>query len=325
MYRVLIALSVLIWGSNAWGFGSPPLRIASGSITGVYFPISSALAKMIQRRLGYDTTVLQTAGSIDNVQRLLKGDTDLALAAADNLYTTYNQSTGKSLRVIASIYPELLHIIVHKKCVQSQSKTLHVGTLNRCTLNLGPANSGTLAHALMVLAELKFNPKNYTRYDFETATEKIMSGEVDGGVFTVGIQSLSITSLMNSGDFVLLSVPPYVDKKIRLNHPYWSLQTIVANTYSNQPYTITTLAIYAQIATTSSMAESSVREIIETLIADIHELRAAHVCGRSFSLQTALEGVNIPVHDGAKDFFVKQGILSPIDSAKPNTNSGSSP
>src|SRR3989338_6097690 len=138
MYRILIALGVLTWGSQAFAFGAAPLRIASGSITGVYFPVSSAIARMIQRRLGYETNVLQTAGSIDNVQRLLKGDADLALAAADNLYAAYNQlppfqnqppTAAKSLRVIASIYPELLHIIVHKKCVQSKYKTLLPGVL----------------------------------------------------------------------------------------------------------------------------------------------------------------------------------------------------
>lgn len=332
MVRIFIALSTLVWGINAFGFGSPPLRISSGSITGVYFPISSAIAKMIQHRQGYDVTVLQTAGSIDNIQRLLKGDTDLALTAADNLYSAYNQqppfqnqSAGKSLRVIASIYPELLHIIVHKKCLLSKYRILLPGVLARCSLNLGPANSGTLEHALMVLSELKLAPKNTTKYDFETATEKIMAGEIDGGFFTVGIQSLTITSLMNSGDYVLLSLPGTVEQKIRLKYPYLTIQNILSNTYLHQPYAVSTLAIYAQLATTSYLSKSMVREVIETLMADIHELRAAHACGRNFSLQSALDGINIPIHDGAKEFFVKQGILSSIDGSKGNTEGGRVP
>jgi uncharacterized protein len=314
------ALSLLLIASTGWSFGSPKLKISSGSLTGVYFPISSSIAKIIERNRGYETTVLQSSGSIDNINRLLKGESALVLAAADNLYTAYHQkppfqnlTTGNTLRVIASIYPELLHIVVHKNCVKStRHKFLMPGILRRCTLNLGPQNSGTLEHAQMILDEMKFDPKGYGKFDFETATEKILAGELDGGFFTLGRQSLTIKTLMNTGDYILVSLLSSVTKKVHLKFPFFSKHMIPYGTYQNQKYKVWTLAVYAQLAATNALSDTLAKEVIETMVAEIHELRSAHECGMDFSLQTALEGVNIPVHNGAKQFYVNQGILSPI-------------
>lgn len=316
----LLLISLMFASVSAFGFGSPKIRIASGSMTGVYFPIASALSKMITRHRGYETTVLQTAGSVDNVGRLMRGDVELAIAAADTLYTAYqklppyeNMSEANTLRVIASIYPELLHVVAHKKCIRSRSTELTSAVLKRCHFNLGPPKSGTLDHADLILEQMNFSPPSaYTKLDFVTATEQIMGGEIDGGFFTVGINSLTLTMLMNSGDYVLLSISPEIAKNIRVKHPFLTTTTLKANTYTHQKNTVETLAVYAQLVTTDRLSFSLARQLMETLMAEIHELRAAHVCGRDFSLQTALVGITIPVHDGAKEFYITQGVISPI-------------
>jgi TRAP-type uncharacterized transport system substrate-binding protein len=90
------------------------LRICAGSATGNY----TFAANEIQKRLGPSTfsggvTVIHTAGSLDNLRRLMSGDCDVGFSQSDVAarFIAENSAAMNSLRRFTSLYREYVHLI----------------------------------------------------------------------------------------------------------------------------------------------------------------------------------------------------------------------
>src|ERR1700675_597883 len=71
------------------------IGIATGSITGVYYPAGGAICRLVNRgrkEHGIRCTVESTGGSIDNLEAVHKGDLELGVVQSDLLYDAYNGS-----------------------------------------------------------------------------------------------------------------------------------------------------------------------------------------------------------------------------------------
>jgi TRAP transporter TAXI family solute receptor len=91
--------------------GAAPLtiRIATGQPGGTYHPLGRGLAVVLEDRLpGVVAEALPTAGSLENMALLEKGDVELALVQNDT-------RGGPTVRSIAPLYQELLHIVVRRE------------------------------------------------------------------------------------------------------------------------------------------------------------------------------------------------------------------
>jgi TRAP-type uncharacterized transport system substrate-binding protein len=72
-----------------------------------------------------------------------------------------------------------------------------------------------------------------------------------------------------------------------------------------------TLAVGAQWITSTAMDEESIYQITKALWNDQSRrlLDVGHAKGKVVTLDTALEGIAIPLHDGAKRFYAEIGLI----------------
>jgi TRAP transporter TAXI family solute receptor len=298
-------------------------------MSGVYFPIASSITHILNKTNKYKATLLPTPGSVHNLHLLLKGDAELALVQSDTLMQAFEAQgefaagypNTQNLRALASLYTEYVHVLVHRRCLLTKGAAakeaepeLSKDLLTRCTFNYGPLGSGTHEHARMIVSALGApSPTTLSAEPFSEATEYIMEGKLDGGFFTLGKESISLIPLMRSGDFRLLSLPPWLIASLRKSAPHIHEGKLPPGTYPHQPYALSTLSVSAIVATsTQRLSDPAAQELIRMFLDDIQSIRAAHACGKEFSLQTALDGIPIPVHAGAKQFYVQHGVLSPL-------------
>ncbi len=110
------------------------LTIATAGKNGEYYAFGQALAKVVAKHQpDIQINVLETEGSLQNMELLAKRRVQLALVQGDT-------PTQPSVEAIASLFPEMFHLIAATK-----SNIQSVGDLQGKRVALMPEGSGSYA------------------------------------------------------------------------------------------------------------------------------------------------------------------------------------
>jgi TRAP transporter TAXI family solute receptor len=101
---------------------------------------------------------------------------------------------------------------------------------------------------------------------------------------------------------VLISIDDAIADQLVEEYPFYTKVLIPADVY-NTDADIQTLAVKAMLATTDKMSEEMAYNITKAIFENLDKLAAAHTAGKSVSLETAQEGISIPLHPGAEKYF----------------------
>ncbi len=142
-------------------------RIGTGGTSGTYYPIGGIIANAISNPPGsldcdkggscgvpgLVALVQSSSGSIVNVEGIASGAFEMALSQADIAYWAYNGSglyhhdePNNSLRAIANLYPESLHVVVRR-----DAGIKDIAGLVGKHVSLGEKGSGTLVESEAIL------------------------------------------------------------------------------------------------------------------------------------------------------------------------------
>ncbi|MBT8492946.1 MAG: TAXI family TRAP transporter solute-binding subunit, partial [Deltaproteobacteria bacterium] len=110
------------------------LKLATGSEGGTYLPLGKGMADVVKGAYDHiDIEVLPSSGAVDNIQRLQRGEVDLAFIQ--------NDTTGSGkVRTVVPLYREVLHFIVRH---DSGIETLR--DIRGKRVSIGRKDSGTAA------------------------------------------------------------------------------------------------------------------------------------------------------------------------------------
>ena len=92
--------------------------------------------------------------------------------------------------------------------------------------------------------------------------------------------------------------------------PFFSIDRIPANTYKNE-VEIPTLGVPAQLIINNQVDDDLVYNITSMLWSSntLNLLKTGHPKGNDVQLQFALAGMDVPLHPGAKRFYLQHGLL----------------
>jgi uncharacterized protein len=302
------------------------IRIGTGPIGGTYFPVGGLIANVISGppgsmacHLGGSCGVpsliaaaVSTQGSLDNVKEMATGMLDLALCQANVAHDAYTGSglyAGKpveTLRVIANLFPEAVHVVVRKDGIKS------IGELKGKRVSVGEENSGTLATARIVLRGYGLALK-----DFKPVYEKLArsadmltAGEIDA-FFMVGGQPIAaIAHSAERNAIALLPITGRAAERIIGAEPFFSPTVIPGDAYSGVPAT-ETIGVGAQLVVSADMDADLVYAITRSLWDPRNRkvLDGGTPNGRRIRLQSALDGLAGPLHPGARRFYLGAGLM----------------
>jgi len=113
----------------------------------------------------------------------------------------------------------------------------------------------------------------------------------------------AVNKLLHVG-ISIVPVEPEVASKIAKKHPYLVAGKIHAGIYPGIPET-PTIQVHALLVVNKAMDEELVYKITEALWTEqtLSLLKAGHPQGKSISPDTALTGISIPLHRGAKKYY----------------------
>ena len=197
---VLVAVAGLIL---ALRFVEPPppksIRMATGSPGGAYFAYGERYRNLLAEH-GVEVELISTAGSIENLRLLQDGDVDVALLQGG----TAIPADAGWLRTLGGLFYEPMWVFA-----RSEAQAESFADLAGQRLAIGPEGSGTRALATRLQNEYRERWDNGQTVPLGgmRAAEALLSGELDGAVFTAGISAPYIGLLLDSEQVKLVPFP----------------------------------------------------------------------------------------------------------------------
>lgn len=289
------------------------VTIATGGTAGTYFPLGGALADIWNKNIAkMNATAQSTGASIANINMLKQGQVDVVFVQNDIANYSYNGiellkgQAYQDLRGMACLYNETIQIVALES---SGIKTL--ADLKGKRVSVGAAGSGTEANARQILeaAGITYNDIKVQYLSFGESANNMKDGNIDAAFTTAGIPTAAIQDLSVSKKIVMVPVDKATADKLIAKYPFYAVTAIPGGTYQGQSQTVSTVAVKSMLAVSSKLPADLVYEMLKTMFANTDRLIAAHSQGKNVKLETALEGMSIPLHPGAEKFYKEKGVL----------------
>ena len=307
---LVCALALCACGGEG-GADVAKLVFATGGTQGTYYAYGGSIASVINDASDtLDLTVTSTGGSQANVELLQSGEAQIAFCQNDVAYYAYtgtdlfaDAEADKDLCAVVSLYDELIQIV-------GTSDITDIAGLKGKRVSVGTAGSGTYFNARQILEAYGMTMDDIvpSYLDFGGSTEAFKNGQIDAFFVVAGIPNTAITDLATSNSFNILEVSDEALAKLGENYSFYTRAIIPAGTYSNIAEDRATLAIKAVVICHKDLSADAVKEFLTQLFANKADLAAANAKGELLSYETALAGVNIPVHDAAKAYYEANGV-----------------
>jgi TRAP transporter TAXI family solute receptor len=277
-------------------------------------------------------------GSIQNAIGVGSGEIESALVQSDIAYWAYAgaaggapkrcaagkgeapQKTGlallkgdkpiRNLRAIAGLYPEDIHVVV-----RSESAIRNLQDLKGKRVALGEPESGTLADARLVLeaAGLGECDLKAEYFRLSEAASALVDDRIDAFFMVGGYPVPAITDIATTIPTRLIPIPHDVAERVTGTYPFFTIDAIPAGAYPGLDSDTATLSTMALWVTRSQVDDDLVYAVTKSLWSDAtkHLLGATHPAGRRIRLESALDGLVIPIHPGAARYYREAGVKIP--------------
>lgn len=288
------------------------INILTGGTSGVYYPIGVGLAKIYGDGIpGARTQVQSTKASVENLNLLQQGKGEFALALGDAVKLAWdgNAEAGfaaplSKLRGISAAYPNYIQI-----AASADSGVATVTDLVGKSLSVGAAKSGTELNARAILgaAGISYDDLSKIEYlPFAESVELMKNRQLDASLQSAGLGVASLKDLATSTPTAFVAIPPEVVEA--LGAPYLPA-VIPAGTYDGQTADVPTAAIGNFFVTHEDVSEETAYLMTKLLFENLTELEASHKAAASIKLESALEGMPIPLHPGAERYYREVGLI----------------
>ncbi|MCA0988869.1 TAXI family TRAP transporter solute-binding subunit [Guptibacillus algicola] len=316
LFVALLSISVVLGACGSGGgdgaSGSPKeLSLLTGGTGGTYFPLGGEIATSIQENTDIESANAQSSGaSVENMQTLQSGDADVAFTQTDiAAYATKGElmfEDGKvdNVQAIGTLYPETIQVVTLK-----ESGISSIEDLKGKKVSVGAPGSGTYANAEQVLEVhgITMDDIDAQHLAFDESTEGIQDGNIDAAFITSGTPTGAVEGLSAVKPVNVLPIEQDMIDKLIEKYPYYAKDTIKSGTYGLEEDT-TTVAVLAMLVARSDLDEEYVYNITKSIFDNADKI--THAKGEFITADSALNGVGIDLHPGAKKYFDEKGIKS---------------
>ena len=298
-------------------------RIGTGGIGGTYYPIGGIIASAISSPPGSRScdeggscgvqglvAIAQTSGgSVANVDAVATGRLDSGFVQSDIAYWAYT-GTGtyrkkkprKTIRAIANLYPESVHVVVRTKTGVKSMRDL-----KGRRVSLDEKGSGALVDARLILEAFGLRERRDLKAQYlnsESAALRLAAGKLDAFIAVAGYPMASVQLALGKSDAQILSLTGKPIEQLLAKYKFFSRDTIPSDVYGNaEP--IPTISVNALWIVPEAADEELIYQITKAIWNEKSRklLDEGHSKGKLIQMSTALQGVSIPLHPGARRFY----------------------
>ncbi len=290
-------------------FQQPALSIASGNVTGAYYAVASAIAKVVNRKpaeQGVRLVAARSEGSVANIDAVIAGTAAFGIAQADVLAQAmegrgpWEGEPQRELRAVLGLHVEAVTIVARRdRGIES------LGDLRGKRVNIGAPGSSDQQYGALLLeaAGIPRGEVTLLQRSAVLAPELLQGGEVDAYIYTVGHPNLEL---------VEASAGPRKVRLISLESPVieWAtardrllFPTDIPTTYypSLEPQGPgRTIGVRAVLFTRADMAEETVYRLVHEVVTEFDLFRRHIAVLQALTLPALCSAAPIPFHPGAE-------------------------
>lgn len=294
------------------------VTIATGSVTGVYYPAGSSICKLInKKRLQHHIrcSVEPSAGSVDNINQVRLGKNDLGISQSDWQYLAYQGSHEftpsapyTNMRVLFSLHNEPFNLIV-----RNDSKINSVADLAGKRVNIGNKGSGDRATMDRIMQQFGWSPKSFslaTEFTGASRAQALCGNQIDAFVSILGNPNASIKEATTSCQAKLIPVTgPKIDQLIK-NTPYYAETSVPANLYPNNDQDIKTFGTLSVVFADKRMSDELAYNITKAVFENFDIFKRLHPAFATLKKENMIkDGISAPLHPGAIRYYKEARLL----------------
>src|SRR3984957_13112708 len=302
---LLVILAVVYWQQSK----VEHLTLAAGASSGESYLLGSALKTVVERHNPrIRITLLQTGGTVENLQMLQDGRAQLATAQADIL-------PGDRARAVAVLYDDTFQLLVPK---DSPAKSLIDLQGRRIAL----AQSGGQFQSFLRVVEhfgLSREDFQFVGEDDQAAAGAFLNGQAEAIFRVRAIGDPSIQQLVRSGKVRFVPIEHAAAMKIK--HPSFEAAIIPVGAYLGNPpvpaQDVPTVAVQRTLLARDSANAAAIRAVTGTLIERRQEIMQEIPAGMT-EVRLLLVQVRRPEPQAGLGPALHPGALSFYDKDKPS-------
>jgi TRAP transporter TAXI family solute receptor len=308
--RAALALTALLLlagcGGRAGGGEARRLAISTGAEGGVYFVLGAGVARLVDEHMdGYRATAEASTGSLENLNRVASGHSDIAMsladAASDAVRGTGSFERQLPLQALARLYTNYTQVVA-----DAGAGVRTIPDLKGKRVSTGAANSGTEVIARRTLEAAGLNPDTDIRRErlgIADSAEALEAGKLDAFFWSGGLPTSAVSELADSRRLVLLPTDEYVQPLQQRYGQVYSVATIRAGTYKGVEQDIPTISVENFVVVNRSMAPELAERLTRFLFAHKRELVEVHPEARNIDTAHAQEVAPLELHPGAQRYY----------------------
>jgi TRAP transporter TAXI family solute receptor len=262
---------------------------------------------------GLIAEAIATQGSVENIRRMAEGSLDVALAQADIAAAAlagdemFGGRPVSGLRAAANLFPETVNIVARRDRGLDS-----IADLRGRAVSLGELGSGTLP-----LARSLLNAYGLGRRDIvaeylspQAASHRLREGSLDAFVMVAGQPAPLLVGLARQLEIELLPVSSGVADRLRRERPGLVTLTTPAGMYQGVD-SCDSIAVGSQLVVSNRVDEEIVYGSLRALFHPSVRARLdrGHPAAALITLETALDGLAVPLHAGAARYYKERGLL----------------
>lgn len=306
----LCALLLMLTGCSA---KNEKVKIGAAGLGGTYRVFCDTFADIASE--GEESPVLEvktTAGSAANLRLLSEDYIQLAIVQNDMANNAYygvenfkDKEKYQGYGAVASLYTEACQIVVRE-----DSNIKSVDDLQGKTVSIGEEESGTELNATQILEVYGLSDKLVKRVNlnYADAAKELESGKIDAFFCTAGTQTTVIEELARQCGIRLLDIDDTGRQKLLNSYDSYTECIIPKGTYKGQEEDVQTVGVKALLLASNELSADKVQELTKMLFENEEKLQYTLPVDISLDEKSSVEGVTIPFHKGAADYYKDKGI-----------------
>lgn len=326
---ILALLGSYLIGSFSMAQEMRFFRIGTGGIGGTYYPIGGLIVQAISHPPdsrpcdeggscgvpGLVAVAQSSRGSLDNIAAIQAGTLESGFVQSDAAYWAYTgadvdghrREPVTTLRAITSLYAESVHLIARQ-----DSDIDSVADLWGKRVSLDEEGSGTLMDVRLILQAFGLSEQNLQTEYLKPipSLHRLQANELDAFFMVAGYPIPALAELPDTQGVKLVPITGPPVETLLESYGFFSHDHIPAGTYQNSE-AVATISVNALWVVDARADTQLIYAITQALW---HEsarqlLDRGHAKGQEITLETALDGLAIPLHPGAQQFYQEVGML----------------
>lgn len=294
-----------------------PLVIASGVVTGLYFPVAGAICRQVNQKKsenGLHCLVEATDGPVQNLAALRAGEVDMALVQSDWQGAAFKgegrfAGTGpfKELRAVATLHAETVTLLV-----RPEAGIDDLAKLKGKHVNLGPRGSALRNLSEQVMDAIAVRSGSDDDQPPEAALAALCNGQLDAAFFAVGHPNAAVQQATSACGAVALPVTGAGIDKLLAERKDLARATIPANLYPGIQDDVSTLGVAATLVTRADVPDATVAEVARVLLEERSALAGQHPVFNTVPIDGLADRARTaPLHPAAAKAFAAAGRPQP--------------